>query len=237
MCVRLSVYVRVCVRVQFNCMFVYFCVFVFTSIVRRRHFFKLPSARTIFMLIRRISVNYFTVKNSIWLSLHSVWFVYPTDLSSFSLKSLLLLMKPNNFSMTVIRFYCCWCWNLWNSMNYFRTWNFPILEIACRIGIQIIHLIKKKTHWYAVTELKWSLWFLERRHSPKTLSSISLYVYIHTHIVVRHYILTSHIQFSNDEKRWTEGKFMYCVLSIRVQWNGVALFFALNEIYLGFHSF
>lgn len=144
MCVRLSVYVRVCVRVQFNCMFVYFCVFVFTSIVRRRHFFKLPSARTIFMLIRRISVNYFTVKNSIWLSLHSVWFVYPTDLSSFSLKSLLLLMKPNNSSMTVIRFYCCWCWNLWNSMNYFRTWNFPILEIACRIGIQIIHLIKKK---------------------------------------------------------------------------------------------
>lgn len=82
------------------CVHLCFCIYIHTSIVRRRHFFKLPSAwtRCYSMLIRRISVNYFyRVKNSHF----PIDDLFDLDIRLICLAILLFLQKILFFMITM----------------------------------------------------------------------------------------------------------------------------------------
>lgn len=76
------VYTHICMLMRASvrlCVCVVLFLYIHTSIVRRRHFFETTlSTNAIFMLIRRISVNYFTANNRIRLPLLCMilWFGY-----------------------------------------------------------------------------------------------------------------------------------------------------------------
>lgn len=185
----MSVYVCVCALSSCLCIsvFVYPHKYCTTASLFRNY----PQhERDIFMLIRRISVNYFTANNGICSMYGFCDLDIRLDVSAMFTKNSEKLARANwtlqrisfSFDETLARTHICDCENEICS-RFLAEFRALILNWYPNYSLK-----KKNSHCYPAMHTQWPFQFSvvpiflsERRHSPRTLSSILLTASIQTH--------------------------------------------------------